>query len=100
MVISDLLYAPRCTHLLTRFLQVVYGRWLIDGYPKVILFDIGSAAHKLSEWRRELFEKCHIGIPDGDIESNDCLLFGFLTCWFISEVGLQFILLEVFDFKL
>jgi len=66
---------------------VVYGRWLIEGYPKVILFDIGSAAHKLEEWRKQLFEQCHIGLPWEDTEANDCLIFGFLVCWFVSEVS-------------
>lgn len=32
-------------------IQVTYGRWLIDGYPKVVLFDIGSAAWKLDQWK-------------------------------------------------
>ena len=34
--------------------RVVYGRWLIDGYPKVLLFDIGSAAWKLDNWKHEV----------------------------------------------
>jgi glycogen(starch) synthase len=34
--------------------RVVYGRWLIDGYPKVLLFDIGSAAWKLDTWKHEV----------------------------------------------
>ena len=37
-------------------LQVVYGRWLIDGYPNVVLFDIGSGAWKLDQWKNELWE--------------------------------------------
>lgn len=34
--------------------HVVYGRWLIEGYPKVVLFDIGSAAWKLDAWKHEV----------------------------------------------
>jgi len=34
--------------------RVIYGRWLIDGYPKVVLFDIGSAAWKLDAWKHEV----------------------------------------------
>lgn len=34
--------------------KCVYGRWLIDGYPKVVLFDIGSAAWKLDAWKHEV----------------------------------------------
>ncbi|VDM61334.1 unnamed protein product [Angiostrongylus costaricensis] len=36
--------------------KLLYGRWLIDGYPKVILFDIGSAAWKLDQWKQEFAE--------------------------------------------
>lgn len=35
--------------------HVIYGRWLIDGYPKVVLFDIGSAAWKLDQWKHEVY---------------------------------------------
>ncbi len=41
--------------------KVVFGNWLIEGYPQVILFDIKSAAYKLDQWKREFWECCHIG---------------------------------------
>ena len=63
------------------------GRWLINGYPKVVLFDLGSAWKKLNQWRKELYELCNIGWPEGDTETNNALVFGNLVCWFISEVG-------------
>ena len=53
---------------------------------QVILFDLNSARYKLEEWRSELWDLAHIGIPDSDTESQDSLMFGQLTCWFISEV--------------
>lgn len=65
----------------------MYGRWLIEGYPKVLLFDISSAAYKLKQWREELYEQSRIAVPWEDSEANDCLIFGFLVCWFISEVS-------------
>ncbi len=68
------------------FVKVVFGNWLIEGYPQVILFDIKSAANKLDQWKKEFWESCHIGIPNHDYESNDALIFGFLVCWFIGEV--------------
>ena len=68
----------------------MFGRWLIEGYPKVALFDIGSAAWKLDEWKRELWECTHIGVPYHDQESNDAIVFGFLTVWFIAEVLCDF----------
>ena len=69
------------------FFKVVFGRWLIEGYPKVLLFDIKSAAWKLDEWKREIWDSSHIGIPWHDKESNDSIIFGFLTAWFLSEVS-------------
>lgn len=66
-------------------IKVMYGRWLIEGYPNVVLFDIGSAAWKLDEWKREIWECAHIGIPWHDREANDAVIFGFLTIWFITE---------------
>ena len=56
--------------------KVHTGRWLVDGNPQIILFDVGSAAHKMNEFKQELFEKAGIGIPHEDIESNDVAIFG------------------------
>lgn len=65
--------------------KVVFGRWLIDGYPKVVLFDLGSAYWRLDGWRTDLWELAHIGIPDEDKESRDAIVFGYLTYWFLKE---------------
>ncbi|VDN07205.1 unnamed protein product [Thelazia callipaeda] len=59
--------------------QASYGRWLIDGYPKVVLFDIVSAAWKLDQWKQELWDSCKIGIPYHDKESNDAVILGFMV---------------------
>ncbi|KAJ2103383.1 glycogen synthase isoform 1 [Coemansia sp. S100] len=67
--------------------QVLYGRWLIDGAPRVILFDIGSAAHKLDEWKGDLWRVAGIPSPPHDTETNDTILFGYLNAWFLSEVA-------------
>lgn len=66
-------------------IKVIYGRWLIDGYPRVLLFDIGSAAWKLDEWKRDFWNVCNIGIPWHDRESNDAVIFGYLIVWFLDE---------------
>lgn len=66
-------------------IRVVHGRWLIDGYPRVLLFDIGSAAWKLDEWKHELWNLCNIGVPWHDRESNDAIIFGNLVCMFLEE---------------
>jgi len=33
-------------------IKVWFGHWLIEGSPNVVLFDIGSAAWKLDEWKK------------------------------------------------
>ncbi|MQI27708.1 hypothetical protein EI009_25750, partial [Escherichia coli] len=65
--------------------RCMYGRWLIEGYPKVILFDLGSGAVKMNEWKHELFEQCKIGIPHEDIESNDAVILGFMVALFLKH---------------
>jgi len=65
--------------------KVHCGRWLVDGNPQVILFDIGSASHKMSEMKQELFEKAGIGIPHEDIETNDVAIFGFMVAEFMGD---------------
>lgn len=52
----------------------------------MVLFDIGSAAHRLDGWKGDFFEYAHIGIPYHDRESNDALIFGFCVFWFIGAV--------------
>ncbi|CAF1239042.1 unnamed protein product [Adineta ricciae] len=64
--------------------NVVTGNWLIEGFPQVVLFDIGSAAHRLDGWKGDFFQYAHIGIPYHDRESNDALIFGFCVFWFIG----------------
>ncbi len=52
----------------------------------MVLFDIGSAAWKLDEWKREIWDYARIGVPWHDRESNDAVIFGFLCGWFLAEV--------------
>lgn len=40
---------------------VVFGNWLIEGYPQVVLFDMKSALWRLDQWKKELWEASHIG---------------------------------------
>uniref|UniRef100_A0A3Q1LJJ0 Glycogen [starch] synthase n=1 Tax=Bos taurus TaxID=9913 RepID=A0A3Q1LJJ0_BOVIN len=66
--------------------QVRFGRWLIEGSPYVVLFDIGYSAWNLDKWKGDLWEACSVGIPYHDQEANDMLIFGSLTAWFLKEV--------------
>jgi len=65
--------------------QVIAGRWLVEGNPTVVLFDIGTAAGNMNAWKHELYEKTHIGIPHEDIEVNDLVIFGFMVAQFIAD---------------
>uniref|UniRef100_A0A2K6RKK3 Glycogen [starch] synthase n=1 Tax=Rhinopithecus roxellana TaxID=61622 RepID=A0A2K6RKK3_RHIRO len=65
--------------------QVHFGRWLIEGSPYVVLFDIGYSAWNLDRWKGDLWEACSVGIPYHDREANDMLIFGSLTAWFLKE---------------
>ncbi|XP_051898824.1 glycogen [starch] synthase, muscle-like [Pristis pectinata] len=65
--------------------KVYFGRWLIEGNPCVVLFDIGISSWNLEHWKAELWECCSIGVPWYDREANDAILFGFLVTWFLGE---------------
>ncbi|KAM4039826.1 glycogen [starch] synthase, liver [Anomaloglossus baeobatrachus] len=69
--------------------QLYFGRWLIEGSPYVLLFDISSAAWNLDRWKGEFWEACNVGIPFQDREANDALLLGALSAWFLKEVTEQ-----------
>ncbi|XP_077117527.1 glycogen [starch] synthase, liver isoform X1 [Ranitomeya variabilis] len=69
--------------------QLYFGRWLIEGSPYVLLFDISSAAWNLDRWKGEFWEACNVGIPYHDREANDALLLGSLSAWFLKELTEQ-----------
>eukprot|EP00112_Aurelia_sp_Birch-Aquarium-sp1_P018819 Seg455.5 transcript_id=Seg455.5/GoldUCD/mRNA.D3Y31 product=Glycogen protein_id=Seg455.5/GoldUCD/D3Y31 len=70
-------------------MKVTFGRWLIDGYPKVVLFDIGTGYKMVSEWKNDLWNSSHIGIPTHDKESADAVVFGALVAWFLGEFRMR-----------
>uniref|UniRef100_A0A182QDI6 Glycogen [starch] synthase n=1 Tax=Anopheles farauti TaxID=69004 RepID=A0A182QDI6_9DIPT len=65
--------------------KVHCGRWLVDGNPQIILFDIGSAAWKMDGYKQELWDSSNIGIPHLDIECNDAIILGYTVATFIDE---------------
>ncbi|KAI9596601.1 glycogen synthase [Syncephalis fuscata] len=66
--------------------RTLYGRWLIEGAPRVLLFDIGSVANRLNEWKADLWSIAGIPAPADDRETNDAILLGYMVVWFIEEV--------------
>lgn len=65
--------------------KIKTGRWLVDGYPQCILFDIGSQYHKLAEWKDDFKNTANITIPDDDKESDDAVVLGQMVAWFLDE---------------
>lgn len=85
-----------------RGIATLYGRWLIDGAPRVLLFDTGSARQYLAEWRGDLWAAASIPSPEGDEETNEAIVFGYLVAWFLGEVcvrRLSFHLLHPYFFN-
>ena len=69
-----------------RGIKTLYGRWLIDGAPRVLLFDTRSAYGYLDEWKGDLWATSGIPSPAGDEETNEAIVFGYLIAWFLGEV--------------
>jgi glycogen(starch) synthase len=74
-------------------IRCIFGKWLIPGAPFVLLFDIGSAWHRLGEWKTDLWNIAGVPSPDNDTEMNDTVIFGYLIAWFLGEVIRAFSLL-------
>ncbi|MBN1489859.1 MAG: glycogen/starch synthase [Phycisphaerae bacterium] len=60
-------------------IQCHYGRWLITGYPRVLLIDWRAAADRLTDLKYRLWMDHDINIPPDDGLSHDVLLFAALV---------------------
>jgi len=65
--------------------RFLYGRWLIEGAPAVILFDINSCRNRMDEWKGDLYKISGIPSPADDFETNDAIVFGYIVAWFLGE---------------
>ena len=72
-------------------IKVLYGRWLIEGNPQVLLFDTGSAYSRLDEWKTDLWNLAGIPTPPNDHETNETIVFGYLVAWFLGDVRFLFL---------
>eukprot|EP01116_Phalansterium_solitarium_P002533 TRINITY_DN12602_c0_g1_i1.p1 TRINITY_DN12602_c0_g1~~TRINITY_DN12602_c0_g1_i1.p1 ORF type:complete len:643 (-),score=208.63 TRINITY_DN12602_c0_g1_i1:371-2299(-) len=61
---------------------VRFGRWLVQGYPRVLLLDLEAARDKLNEWRHDLSPNA---LRSDDGEVNDAIIFGYLTALVLKE---------------
>lgn len=57
--------------------QVHYGRWLVAGRPRAILFDACTVNHMLGGYRHRLWQHHQIRVPDNDDLTNKVVAFGF-----------------------
>lgn len=69
-----------------RGIGILYGRWLIEGAPRVLLIDIKTAYKYTNEWKTDLWNVASIPSPPGDDETTDTIVFGYLVAWFLGEV--------------
>jgi glycogen(starch) synthase len=69
-----------------RGIEVMYGRWLIEGAPRVLLINTGTGYRWLDEWKGDLWAAAGIPSPDSDSETNEAIVFGYLVAWFLGEV--------------
>lgn len=66
-------------------IRILYGKWLIEGSPNVLLFDINSARERSDEWKEDFWNHFRIGCRSSDREMNDSIIFGYLVIWFLGE---------------
>lgn len=83
---TDPALAATLDSMRTQGVKCLYGRWLIEGAPRVLLFDTGSAFHRLDEWKTDLWNLAGIPSPPHDSETNETIILGYLIAWFLGEV--------------
>jgi glycogen(starch) synthase len=75
--------------------RYVHGRWLIEGAPTVILFDLGSVGSRLDEWKGDIWQQARIPSPPHDTETNDAILLGYLVSWFLQKVAVDMLIVSI-----
>lgn len=70
-----------------RGVRFVYGHWLIEGSPRVLLFELDSMSHFLNEWKSDLWNLVGIPSPENDEETNSAIMLGYAVAWFLGELA-------------
>lgn len=70
-----------------RGIEMMYGRWLIEGAPRVLLINTGTGYRWMDEWKSDLWAAAGIPSPAGDNETNEAIVFGYLVAWFLGEAS-------------
>ncbi|KAL8825991.1 MAG: hypothetical protein Q9191_004075, partial [Dirinaria sp. TL-2023a] len=78
--------AETITAMKARGIDMIYGRWLIEGAPRILLIDTKTGYRWLDEWKADLWNTAGIPTPVGDDETNEAVVFGYLIAWFLGEL--------------
>ena len=68
-------------------LDVHYGRWLVSGRPKTVLFNPDSIMHELGNIKYFYNQNHHINFSDHDPLIDQVLAFGHMVKLFLSELA-------------
>ncbi|MCJ1348865.1 glycogen synthase isoform 1, partial [Peltigera leucophlebia] len=77
--------ATSIANMQAKGIEMVYGRWLIEGAPRILLIDTKTGYRWLDEWKGDLWNTAGIPSPPGDDETNEAVVFGYLVAWFLGE---------------
>lgn len=66
--------------------ETFYGKWLVEGRPRVLLMEVGTASQFFDGWRRDFEGRTGAELPADDEKTSDALEFGYLATWFFREV--------------
>jgi glycogen(starch) synthase len=80
--------------------KYLFGRWLVEGSPYVLLFDTGCMYYKLDEWKGDLWRAAGIPSPPSDEETNEAILFGYLVTWFLGDLAAKVKMPDLFFFPI
>ena len=69
--------------------DIHYGRWLIDGKPKVVLFNPYSAYNHIDSIKYSLWEQYSIATPAGDEMIDQVITFSYMVKEFFREYDQQ-----------
>lgn len=85
--IPDNEFVAKCIDLMgNEGVKVVHANWLIEGSPKMLLFDINAEYENYSTWRGDLNRSAGIPNEGHDQETIDAVVFGKLVARFFEKV--------------
>ncbi|KAL8947622.1 MAG: hypothetical protein Q9222_006120 [Ikaeria aurantiellina] len=77
--------AAAITNMQNRGIGLIYGRWLVEGAPRILLVDTKTGYGWLDEWKTDLWQVAGVPSPPHDEETNEAVVFGYLVTWFLGE---------------